>query len=177
MSSMEFNKMAMAVLIAGIVAMVGGFIARGTVNPEPLEENVYIVDLGEEAAPTEEAVEEVPSIAELLQVADAGSGQGLSRACAACHSFDKGGANKIGPNLWGIVNRPVASVAGFNYSSALSEKGGAWTYEALEGFLTAPRDWVPGTSMSYSGMRKPEDRADLIAWLRTLSDSPAPLPQ
>ena len=177
MSSMEFNKMAMAVLIAGIVAMVGGFIARGTVSPEPLEQNAYVVDLGEEAAPAEEVVEEVPSIGELLLVADAGAGQGLSRACAACHSFDNGGANKIGPNLWDIVDRPIASAAGFGYSSALGEKGGAWTYEALEGFLAAPRDWAPGTSMSYSGMRKPEDRANLIAWLRSLSDSPAPLPQ
>ena len=177
MSSMEFNKMAMAVLIAGIVAMVGGFIARGTVSPEPLEQNTYVVDLGEDAAPVEEVVEEVPSIGELMQVADASSGEGLSRACAACHSFDNGGANRIGPNLWDIVNRPIAGAAGFGYSSALSEMGGDWTYEALDGFLAAPRDWAPGTSMSYSGMRRPEDRANLIAWLRSLSDSPAELPQ
>ncbi len=125
----------------------------------------------------EEVVEEMPSIAELLVVADAGSGEGLSRACAACHSFDNGGANKIGPNLWGTVDRQMASAPGFNYSSALEDRGGSWTYEELEGFLAAPRDWVPGTSMSYSGMRKPEDRADLIAWLRSLSDEPAALPQ
>ena len=177
MSSMEFNKMAMAVLIAGITAMVGGFIARGTVSPEPLTENVYVVDLGEDAAAVEEVVEEVPSVAELLLLADADSGQGLSRACAACHSFDNGGANKIGPNLWDIVNRPIGSAAGFGYSSAMSDKGGDWTYEELDGFLAAPRSWVSGTSMSYAGMRKPEDRADLIAWMRSLSDSPAPLPQ
>ena len=177
MSSIEFTKMSMAVLIAGIVAMVGGFIARGTVSPEPLEQNVYVVDLGEDAAPVEEVVEEVPSIGELLQVADAGAGERLSRACAACHSFDNGGANRIGPNLWDIVNRPMASAAGFNYSSALGERGGTWSYEELDGFLAAPRDWVPGTSMSYSGMRSPEDRASLIAWMRSLSDSPEPLPQ
>ena len=176
MSSMEFNKMAMALLIAGITAMVAGFIARGTVSPAPLEQNAYVVDLGEDATVVEEVVEEMPSIGVLMAAADAGSGEGLSRACAACHSFDNGGANKIGPNLWDIVNRPIASAAGFNYSSALAEKGGDWTYEALEGFLAAPRDWAPGTSMSYAGMRKPEDRADLIAWLRSLSDNPAELP-
>lgn len=177
MSSMEINKMAMAVLIAGIVAMVGGFIARGTVSPAPLEQNAYVVDLGEDAAPAEEVVEEIPSIGELMQVADASAGEGLSRACAACHSFDNGGANRIGPNLWDIVNRPIASAAGFGYSSALSEMGGDWTYEALDGFLAAPRDWAPGTSMSYSGMRRPEDRANLIAWMRSLSDNPAELPE
>lgn len=177
MSSKEFNKMAFAVILAGITAMVGGFIARGTVSPEPLTENVYVVDLGEDAAPAEETVvDEVPPIAVRLASADAAAGQGQSRACAACHSFDQGGPNRVGPNLWDIVNRPLASVEGFNYSSALEEKGGQWTYEALEGFLAAPRDWAPGTSMSYAGLRSPENRADLIAWMRTLSESPAPLP-
>ena len=174
MSSLEFTKMAMAVLIAGIVAMVSGFIARGTVSPTLLEKNVYIVDLGVEAEPViEEAVAEAPSIASLLASADAGAGQGLSRACAACHTFDKGGATRIGPNLWNIVNRPLAAVDGFSYSSALSDKGGNWTIEALDGFIAAPRDWVPDTKMSYAGMRSPQDRANLIAWLRSLGEGAA----
>lgn len=178
MSSLEITKMAMAVLIAGIVAMVAGFVARGTVSPTFPEQNAYVVDLGVEAeAVVEVAVVETPSIGALLAAADAGAGQGLSRACAACHTFDKGGANRIGPGLWDIVNRPLATVDSFNYSSALSEMGGDWSYEALDGFLAAPKEWAPGTKMSYAGMRSADDRADLIAWLRSLSDSPAALPE
>ncbi len=178
MSSLEFNKMAMAVLIAGIIAMVAGFIARGTVSPTPLEQNAYVVDLGTAAeSVVEVAVVETPPIGTLLAAADAGAGQGLSRACSSCHTFDKGGANRIGPNLWDVVNRSLASTDGFNYSSALSDRGGDWSYEALDGFLTAPKEWASGTKMSFAGMRSAEDRADLIVWLRSLSDSPAALPE
>ena len=177
MSSLEFNKMAMAVLIAAIVMMIGYFFGEAMVRPTMLAENAYFIDTGEEAVEEVEVVEVVAPIAERLLVADASGGEGLARACVACHSFDNGGANKIGPNLWDIVDRPMAAVEGFSYSSSLSERGGVWSYEELEGFLLAPREWVPGTTMSYSGMRKPEDRADLIAWLRSLSDSPAALPQ
>lgn len=178
MSNLEVTKIAMAVCIAGIVAIGSGMLASALVSPTPLEKNVFVVDLGEDAE-TEvvEVVEEVQPIGVLLASADAGSGERLSRACAACHSFDKGGANRVGPNLWSIVDRPLAAVDGFNYSSALGDKGGAWTYEALDGFLAAPREWAPGTSMSYAGMRSPEDRANLIMWLRDKSDSPAPLPE
>ena len=175
MSSIEFTKMAMAAFIAGIVALSAGMIASALVSPTQLEENVFIVDLGEDAAPAvEDVVDEAPSIGVLLASADAGSGEGLSRACSACHSFDKGGASGIGPNLWDIVNRPLAAADGYSYSSALSDKGGEWSYEALDGFLAAPRDWASGTKMSYAGMRSPEDRADLIAWLASLSDGGAP---
>lgn len=178
MSSIEFTKMAMAVFIAGIVALASGMIASSLVSPTQLEKNVYVVDLGEDAAPVvEDVVEEAPTIGALLASADANSGEGLSRACAACHSFNNGGGSRIGPNLWDIVNRPLAAVDGFSYSSALVDMGGTWTYEALDGFIAAPRDWASGTKMSYAGMRSAEDRADLIAWMRSLSDSPAPLPE
>lgn len=178
MSSLEFNKIAMAVLIAGIVAMVAGFVARGTVNPTFPEQNAYVVDLGVEAEPVVEvAAVETPSIGSLMAAADPGAGQGLSRACAACHTFDKGGDNRIGPNLWDVVNRPLAGADGFNYSSAMSDRGGDWSYEALDGFLAAPKGWLSGTKMSFAGIRSAEDRADLIAWMRSLSDSPAALPE
>lgn len=178
MSSLEINKMAMAVLIAGIVAMVSGFIARGTVSPTMPEQNAYVVDLGVDAEPViAVAVVETPSVGSLLASADPGAGQGLSRACAACHTFDKGGVNRIGPNLWDVVDRPLAGGDGFNYSAALTDMGGTWSYEALDGFITAPKEWASGTKMSYRGMRSAEDRADLIAWLRSLSDTPAALPE
>ena len=101
----------------------------------------------------------------------------LSRACGTCHSFDQGGPNKVGPNLWNIVNRPVAAAEGFRFSEALTGRGGEWTYEELNGFLAKPREWVPGTAMTYAGMRSPDDRANMVAWLRSLSDDPAPLPE
>ena len=87
-----------------------------------------------------------------------------------------GGANRIRPNLWDVVGRDIAGVEGFRYSNALSGKDGDWTFDNLEGFLAGPRDWAPGTSMSYAGVRKEDDLANLIAWLRTLSDDPVPLP-
>jgi len=111
-----------------------------------------------------------------LASADIAAGQALSKKCTACHVFDKGGPNKVGPNLYNVVNRDVASVADFKYSGALTDHGGAWSYEELNGFLYKPKAWVSGTKMNYAGLSKAEDRANIIAWLRTLSDNPTPLP-
>ncbi|MEM1317893.1 MAG: cytochrome c family protein, partial [Pseudomonadota bacterium] len=105
-------------------------------------------------------------------------GEGVARKCAACHNFDKGSANKVGPQLWDIVNRPIASVEGFGYSGALQTygEGKVWSYEELNGFLWKPKTHVPGTSMGFAGIKKVEERAELIAWMRTLSDNPAEMP-
>lgn len=179
MSSIELNKIMAAVLVAGIIAMATGMVARILV-PEPHEgENAYVIDTG--AAPAEATVAEavIPDIGPMLASADPAGGEALSRACAACHSFEEGGANKVGPNLYDIVSRPVASHEGFNYSTTLADLGAAgevWSYEALNHFLAAPRDYAPGTAMSYAGMKDDQDRADMVAWLRTLSGSPEPLP-
>ena len=115
----------------------------------------------------------------LLASADAAAGEKEFRKCAACHTVDQGGANKVGPNLWDIVNRAVASHDGFSYSSALQEYGAekGWNYESLNGFLWKPKTYVRGTSMGFVGIKKVEDRANIIAYLRSLSDSPAPLPE
>ncbi|MGP1395143.1 MAG: c-type cytochrome [Inquilinaceae bacterium] len=178
---MELNKIFAAVLLAGIIAMSAGFVAELLIHPAPLEQNAYVVDTG--AAPAEVATAEdaeLPPIAPLLAAADPAAGESLSRACVACHSFEQGGANKVGPNLWDVVGGPKAHLDDFNYSGALQEAaaaGGEWGYEELNGFLAAPRTWLPGTTMSYAGLRNEGDRADLIAWLRTLSDSPVPLPE
>ena len=120
-------------------------------------------------------------IGPLLATADVKAGEAIFKKCAACHTGDKGGANKVGPNLWGIVNRPVASHEGYSYSAgmkAFSDGGKAvWDYDHLNGFLTAPKAYVKGTAMGFGGLKKIEDRAALIAYLRTLADAPAPLPQ
>ncbi len=180
MAGGDFNKIFMAVLMAVLIAMLAGFIANKLVHPTMLAENVYQVDVPEAAAAAEEAAPEETGpepIAPLLASADPAAGQKLSRACAACHTFEQGGANRVGPNLWNIVNASHAHIEGFAYSDAmkaLSDK--PWDYEALNAFLANPKAAIPGTKMNYAGMRKPEDRAALIAWLRTLSDNPAPLP-
>ena len=181
MDSLEINKIVAAVLTTGIVAMFSSFVADAVIDPEELDEPVYLVA----GAAVEEAVEEVPpeevpveTIVALLAAADTAAGQAVAKKCKACHTFDRGGANKLGPNLWDIVNGQIAGAAGFKYSSALQglsdEK---WTFEALDAFLTKPKDYVPGTKMSFSGLKKPEVRANLIAYLRSLSDSPAALPE
>lgn len=177
MGGMEFNKIFAAVLVAGIVASLSGFVAKKLVHPEKLEENAFkieAVDAGGSTAKKEKLPEPVLA---MVAGADVARGQKLSKACAACHSFDKGAPNGVGPNLWGIVNRPKESISNFAYSGALKAQGGeVWTYENINAFLWKPKWYAPGTKMTYAGMKKPEDRAALLAWIRTLSDSPASLP-
>lgn len=175
---MELNKIFAAILTAGIIAMVTGFVAEQLVHPVALEQNAYVVDTGAETPAAEAPADEgLPDIGTLLASADPAAGQGVLRACQACHTFEQGGANRVGPNLWGVVGRPVAGHEGFNYSSAMQQHGGEWTYEELNGFLHAPREWVPGTAMSYAGLKNDKDRANLIAYLSTLSDNPVPFPE
>ena len=115
----------------------------------------------------------------MAEAAGAGSvqnGQKVFGKCAACHSIEPGGPNKVGPNLAGVVGRPKASHAGFNYSDAMKTKGGDWTYADLVSFLYKPKGFVPGTKMIFNGVADPVELADLVAYLRTLSDSPQPLP-
>ncbi|HEX2480097.1 MAG TPA: cytochrome c family protein [Geminicoccaceae bacterium] len=144
--------------------------------PDPDE----LVAAVEEAAPEQAAPEQATPAADagvgvLLAQADVDAGAKSARKCAACHSFEEGGANKIGPPLWGVIGRDVAALD-FAYSDALSEKAGAWDYQALDAFLAEPREWAPGTKMAFAGIREPEERADVILYLRSLSNEPAPLP-
>jgi cytochrome c len=98
------------------------------------------------------------------------------KQCFTCHTIDKGGANKVGPNQWDIVGRKIASHAGFSYSSALQAKGGEWTYEDLNHMIFKPAAFVKGTKMAFVGIPKEQERADVIAYMRSMSDSPKPLP-
>jgi cytochrome c len=123
------------------------------------------------AAPKEEPFEP------LLASASVERGQAGTKPCEVCHTLEKGGPNRVGPNLWGIVNRPRASESGFNYSAAMKSKGGTWSYDELNKFLANPRRDIPGTAMTFAGIDRERQRADVVAYLRTLSDSPAPLPQ
>ena len=126
------------------------------------------------------AAAEAKPIADLLATANAEAGAAVFKKCQACHTGEKGGPNKVGPDLWDIVDRPVASHEGFAYSAGMKEfsKGGTekWTYDNLNHFITSPKKLVKGTAMGFAGLKKDEDRANVIAYLRTLSDSPKPLP-
>ena len=129
-----------------------------------------------ETAPAAEPEPAAAGIAALLADADAEAGAKVARKCSACHSFDKGGKNKVGPNLWDIVGRDVGGAEGYKFSGALSGIGGAWGYGELDAFLAAPKAFAKGTKMSFAGIKKESDRANLIAYLRSLSDNPQPLP-
>ena len=178
MDELRFNKIAAGILCGGLL-MMAGIKAAGVLLPHRhLEANAYPVAVPD--APAAGAAATAASgpgpILALLATADTAAGQKLSKKCAACHTFDEGGKNKVGPNLWNIIGADRGAVDGFTYSSAFSELGGKWSYAQLNGYLHTPKAWVKGTKMNYIGLKKPQDRAELIAWLRTLSSSPAALP-
>lgn len=180
MNTFEFNKYAGAVLTGLLTMTVIGFIGNALIHPHKLEQNAYPVAVTETTQPTQQAAApaQVEPIAPLLASADAQAGQAVAKACAACHTFEKGGPNRVGPNLWGTVGGPKAHAQGFNYSPAIqaAAKQGPWTYDELNKFLADPKAAVPGTRMSFAGVKKAQDRANLIAWFRTQSDNPPPLP-
>ncbi|SFH00896.1 cytochrome c [Methylobacterium gossipiicola] len=176
MDSFELNKVAGAALGALLFAVGSGFVAELIYHPKPAGAAGYA--LPEPQAKAAGAAPEVKAepLPIRLASASADKGQSAAKKCASCHSFDKGGPNKVGPHLWGVVDRQKAHESGFEYSAALKEKGGTWTYDELDHFLTNPKGYVAGTKMAFAGIASPTERADVIAYLRTLSDSPAPLP-
>jgi cytochrome c len=177
MASLETNKVLAAILTAGIIASGSGVISRMIFNPSMPEENAYVIEAPESDTGGAQAEAEVAPLPVLLAAATPDAGQGRAKACQACHDFEQGGAAKIGPPLWGVVGRDIASVEGFDYSDALAEQEGAWTFDTLNAFLENPKGWAPGTKMAYAGIRNPEYRADVLVYLRSLAESPVPLPE
>lgn len=178
-SSLEGNKLAAAILTAGIIGVGSAVLSDLLYRPHVPKERAYpVAALGQATAPAEEKAAPAPAepIAVRLAAADVERGKAAAKKCASCHTFDKGGKNGVGPNLWGVVMAKKGHVEGFAYSQALLGTGGEWTYESLDAFLANPKAYAPGTKMSFAGIGKPEERADLIAYLRTLADQPAPLP-
>ncbi len=197
MDSIEVVKIVGAMLAVALVVLLSRFITE-QVYPEPeVAPHAYAVVPSAEPAAGEKLFKKCvichnpdkdgkrkigPNlwnvVAGPVAAAEPAAGEKLFKKCVACHNPDKDGKRKIGPNLWDVVERPVASAEGFAYSNALKEKSGeTWSYDNLDAFLKRPKDWAPGTKMSFAGLKKPEQRAAVIAYLRSLSDSPAALPQ
>lgn len=181
MDSFELNKVLGGLLGAAFIVFSISIVSD-TIFAAPIPEKPgYVIEGGEEGGTGggEQPAGPEP-IGPLLANANPDAGMGTFKAkCATCHTAENGGANKAGPNLWNIVNRPTASHEGFAYSADMKKHAEAyktWDYEHLSLFLTSPKGLVRGTAMAFVGIKKPQERADLIAYLRTLSDSPAPLP-
>ncbi|GEQ98673.1 cytochrome c [Iodidimonas gelatinilytica] len=177
MDTMTVNKALAGILIALLLVKGSAILTEGRFHVEAPETPAYAVALPDVSADTEkEAEPEGPSLAMLLSQASADKGQRAFAKCAACHSYEKGGANKIGPNLYGVLGSAIASKPGFGYSDALANHGGEWTYEQLDAWLLNTNEAIPGNKMAFAGLRKPTDRANMIAFLRAQSDQPLPLP-
>ena len=172
---METNKILGALILALLLAAAFSKIADMAVHPEYPEELAYKIELpeGDTGVSKEEEVnifEVLPEITPLLASADLANGEKLFKKCASCHTYEQGGENKVGPAMWGVVNRAKGSVEGFAYSGALANFGGDWSVEELNKFLLKPKKYIPGTKMNFNGLKKEQDRADLIKWLSNLSE-------
>ena len=182
MSGLEVNKILasifVALIVVGLISILGDAIINGKNNEQA--ENAYYIDISEMETSdvvTNTQNEQVSEeIAMFLTSASFEKGEKLFKKCSACHSYQKGSANKVGPNLWNIINRPKASVQGFTYSKALAEFSGNWGYEELSQFLYKPKEYIQGTKMNFSGLKKVQDRADLLLFLREQADIPAEIP-
>ena len=179
MSSIEFNKILASVLLALIVAWVSGLVASKLIVPQmPARTAVAVANVGaqpEAAAPSEAPATAEP-IAPLLASAAPSAGADVAKKCASCHTFDKGGPNRVGPNLWGVIGSKIGEDrGGYAFSDALKGNGGTWTVDLLNQWLFNPKSLVKGTKMTFIGLPKAKDRANVVAYLNQQSDAPQPL--
>jgi len=182
MTSFKFNQISMAILGTVFILMSLTFLSEGIFHAEVPEKKGYLIEVAETTTAAGGEAASGPAfepISSLLKTANIEAGAKVFKKCAACHTVDEGGKNKAGPALWDIVNRPMAKHDGFKYSSALTGFGAdkQWTYEELNGFLWKPKTYVKGTAMGFVGLKKVEDRANVVAYLRSLAGTPAPLPE
>ncbi len=179
MDSFEVNKVIAAVLLVALIVIGIGKISDIAFKVDKPEKSAYKVDVEEEnsvASSTTKIVAEKVDIAELLALGDISHGEKVFKKCAACHLVNKGGENKIGPALYGVLGKKVASKSDYKYSKAMSAYDKNWTFEEMNGYLRKPQSYIKGTKMAFAGLRKDKDRASVILYLNQNSDNPLPLP-
>lgn len=178
MNSFELNKILGAILGTSLIMLALNIGAGAIFAPEKPAKPGFAIAVKEHGAGEKAAAKEPDQpIETLLASASVEKGQATAKQCQACHTFEKGGPNRVGPNLWNIVgDERGKGKNGFNFSAAMKSKGGEWTYDELNKFLANPRGYIPGTAMTFAGLSRAAQRADVIAYLRTLADSPKPLP-
>jgi cytochrome c len=178
MDSFELNKILGAILGTCLILLVTSFTAGAIFAPNKPQKPGFEIAVKEEAAAGgEKAAAVAPEpIEKLLQTASVQKGEAAAKKCAACHTFAKGDKNGVGPNLYGIIGDHKGEGRGFNFSAAMKAKGGDWSIDDLNKFIASPKGYVPGTAMGFAGITKDSERADVIAYLNSLSDHPAPLP-
>ena len=169
----RFNTIAGWVLFAGIVALGGSILSAEIFKSHDVHGGYPIAGVEEEG---EGGAEAEKPIEFYLASADAAKGEQVFKKCTACHNADNGGANALGPNLWGVFGEPVGKGHGFAFSPALSEKGGTWTWQTMSEWLSSPKKFAPGTKMTFAGLSNPEERAHVMAFLNSRSNAPMPLP-
>lgn len=180
MDSFEFNKIAGAVLAVLLFTVGMGQFAGAVFSPKMPKTPGWALPAEEEPKAGGDKVAAAVPLPELLAKADAKKGEAVAKDCLSCHAFEKGGANKSGPALYGVVGRPMAAAQGFPYSNAFKEYAAVhktWSFEELDKFLTNPKAAVKGTAMNYGGVGNAAKRADLIAYLRSRADTPVDLPK
>ncbi len=180
MSDLRFNKIAGAVLATGLFVLGLQQLGDIVFSSSPPAKPGYAIQVAEESSgESAPAADLPPDWGVALPAANVQAGEEQSKKCASCHTFTKGGPDGTGPNNWGVIGRKPGSKPGFSYSSGMVDFGnkiGAWDYDHLYDFLKSPQAYIQGTKMTFVGLKKPEDRINLIAWLRQQSDSPAPIP-
>ena len=181
MSGFEFNKIVasiiLAIIIFTIIGLLGNYIIKIGDNDKEIAYKIDIPEKETRSADMDKSnLENIESIESLLINASLENGEKLFKKCAACHNYKKGSKSKIGPNLWDLIDRKKGFVEGFAYSNALINSGGVWSYKNLNEFLYNPKANINGTKMNFAGLKKAQDRADIIYWLRQHSDNPVSLP-